>query len=896
MCLYFTIYNTTAQALTDCIRNVGSKATIKSDSNVAKLNVGSKTVYWPNDFNKYPEVTMERSYQTENFFIVWGTKVGLDPKTASNTNLRFDPVVAGNVLESYYDIYVNHWHWLNDTTGNLSTYKIIVVMNETWNDAPWKGYAFGGSYDDTIGAMWIAPVAISSTSTTLAHELAHSFQSQTLIDHTGKGFNDEASGFFWEKHAEYMTSRVYPDILAYGARVRAYYGGHYHFNSTRKHYEDISFLHFIEDQYGLDMNLKVWREANSTIDENPLEAYRRILNMDVGSFGDFYGKYVQKSVFFDFLGNYGNSIRHYNWVEGMNKQYQVRKFTLLDQIGNSNTYKTPTYISPQDYGKNLIELDASDALSNDGNICMKFYGFPNGTAGGVTFRFSFIATPDQGINKRYSEIYRTHQSQEFSTNFKVYPNEKVYLVVTAIPNVHHRYLWEPGYPKIYRYPWQIKIEGATPTYNAHEGIAGNPHPNGGGFVASTAQVDPSVYVGPNATVLGNSVLRNNVRIENQAMVCSSNLSDNVLIRDAGVAIFSNASGDVVVEDSASLWWKNSVTGSAIFGGDSEGYSDCDSGHYLQVAHPNNNRKSCDGHNLLLTDNDINPVISSYNFSDQQCTNTCDNIIKQGDISGISNLNTSHVSPWETLSSVTDGNEPINSADRSNGVYGNWNSESNFNQLNWVEFTWNNPVEIQEFEVYWFDDNRGIEVPYNAYIEYWNGIEWVFYSNIGTNLNMWNILDQIDVTTDRIRLNMQSQKATGIIEARVNGIVFTGCDDQIDCTLFDKIDENCKCSGSVVNQNMNQECDSQILSVLNQPSMNTKLSDISIYPIPTYNDLNISTDKVIEKVNLYDLSGKMLNTFHREKKINLSSIPDGIYIINIHTEKEKYFYKIIKSSN
>ena len=47
---------------------------------------------------------------------------------------------------------------------------------------------------------------------------------------------------------------------------------------------------------------------------------------------------------------------------------------------------------------------------------------------------------------------------------------------------------------------------------------GAPHPNGGGWVASTAKVDPTAYVAPGAMVLGNARVLNNACVEEYAVV------------------------------------------------------------------------------------------------------------------------------------------------------------------------------------------------------------------------------------------------------------------------------------------------------------------------------------------------------------------------------------------
>ncbi len=794
---------------TSCIRFKGTKPTIrlqrsKNVTPTAKTTLAGKEIYWPNDLTNTPEVSLDRSYQTTNFIIFWGNKAGLNPKEASDPVLRFDPVDVGNQLEFLYDKYVNQFRWLDDSTGNISRYKMIIIINETWDNGKWKGYAFGGSYDDIIGAMWVAPAAAGPRSLGLSHELAHSFQAQTIAENRDVGFNDEASGFFWEKHAEYVVSRTYPDIYQNGARMLHFVGGHYHFNSVRKHYEDINLLHFLEDRYGPEINFRVWREANSVTDENPLEVYRRILNLSPTAFADLIGAYQQKVVFFDYLQEYGDEVRKFVWEGELEKTYVPRHFTLLEPQGD-NIYKVLPAMSPQDYARNIVQLNATDAINTDGELCMNFYGYPNGSAGGVSFRFSFIATSDKGETLRYSAVHAANENQEVQVTFRVNPNEKVYLVVTAIPTVHHRYAWEIGFPKTYRYPWQVQLSGAIPFVDHHDGVDGAPHPNGGGFVASTATVAPSVYVGPNATVLGNSILNDNVRLEDQAVASNANLSGNIQLRDASIAINSIATGDIVVEDCGVIWWLGDVKGNMRIGGDGSAKPDCTQGYYRQEPHPNNGRTLCDGLTSHPSNDDINPVPQPRVFTTEICEEgTCELTI--ANIATEAQLQTSHVSPWESLPSITNGIIPQNSQDRTGGAYGNWDGEANYNTWNWVELSWDTIVDINQVDVYWFDDNGGIKIPSEANVSYWNSKEWVDIGIISTISDAWNTINGLSIKTTKIRYNMISERATGILEVNVYGSRTRSCNDGDACTVFDTLDEMCECKGVFLDSDNDSICD------------------------------------------------------------------------------------------
>jgi hypothetical protein len=106
-----------------------------------------------------------------------------------------------------------------------------------------------------------------------------------------------------------------------------------------------------------------------------------------------------------------------------------------------------------------------------------------------------------------------------------------------------------------------------PPIPAHRHV--NPDGSEGGWVAETAQVDPSVYVGPNSEVFEFARVFKNVRLEENTVVSgSARLSGNALIRNVHVMdhaqIFGNAKllGDDV-------YTTYTVTGNACIDGSAE---------------------------------------------------------------------------------------------------------------------------------------------------------------------------------------------------------------------------------------------------------------------------------------------------------------------------------------
>lgn len=82
------------------------------------------------------------------------------------------------------------------------------------------------------------------------------------------------------------------------------------------------------------------------------------------------------------------------------------------------------------------------------------------------------------------------------------------------------------------------------------------------------------------------------------------------------------------------------------------------------------------------------------------TSTVSNIAPLGTAS------TSFVSSWESLAGLNDGYTPTSSNDHGHSVYGNWN---NPNTTQWVQYDFSQNYTLSSIDVYWFDDNGGIDL-------------------------------------------------------------------------------------------------------------------------------------------------------------------------------------------
>lgn len=591
-----------------------------------------KTVFIPSEFSSAPLNTWSysKSYQSANFVVFWGNVVGTSPATYSDPNLRFNPQSVCDTLEKIYTKFVTELAFCSDAaTKNLGKYKIIIVMNDTWGSGGPSGWAFGGTYGNTIGAMWVHPNA-TRDGAVISHELTHALQGMISIQENtvGGGYVGwEPAGFFWEAHANYMRTQMYPRFA--GDDLPRWMGTQsFHLSSTRHHYGTFKWLYTIQDAEGINMVNRLWKE--SLANEHPLITYRRLKGWNQSQLNDFLYNYAKKEVTYDYTSNNFGSIMRAarEALKTAEPHYVWRLYTMLTQISASTgRYVVPDAFAPQDYGYNIIPLYPT---CSSRTVTVKFKGHTevNSTAG---WRYGFVATNANGTVSRYGALSSASESQ---ISFQMNSNEtSLYLVVMGAPTTHTSYVWEPGWPKIKRYPYELRIANALPEgyqsdYRAAYKTNGHTHSNGGGWVSNTATVAATAYVGPKAIVRGSSNVSGNARIEGTAWVENATVQNNVVITgNANVwggsysgsanisenAILNNCtvSGTAIIKGNA-MEWGVSIGSGVTVGGDAEIGSCSTAGVYLQVPHTNNGRTECDGQSATHTSNvDVNAGYTQF---------------------------------------------------------------------------------------------------------------------------------------------------------------------------------------------------------------------------------------------------------------------------------------------
>ncbi len=505
-----------------------------------------------------------RSYQTNNIICFWEAGFGTDPTKLINPA---NPTSTFNLLAYMAEcekIWQYHVNVLKATPANgtkLNKYKFLFMLNYTTN---WMAY--GGGYDYTIGAMWLnpAPMGVGSGAEypyfVLAHELFHSMSYQAYSDRlntTFRAFQDGPNGPFWERSANFAATQMYPNVNNDFARYM--YATNSHFLNTRKHYTTSFFLENLTQTKGQSSIGTLW--SNNLQSEHPMVTTRRMFfNNSQAQLNDFMGQTAMKNMIWDYkMGTnafYYKTLTNgmtYNtdlesnvdvWTTVMKKHRTILQTVDLGKLH----FAVQDCQAPQDYGYNAIQLFPKVANA-DGSYTFKMHFKGHSEVDDATkksgWRWGFVAVPINGV-PRYGAL---HAEADATVSFTMLPTDKeIWLIVTGAPTEHnsaHNYTWEAGFPKYYRYPYEVRFENALPMgYNdGFEGVKqfGAAHPNGGGWVANTAWVAATAYVGPNAKVLGTATVSDSARIEDFAIVKgSAKVYGNAKVRENAM-VFSNAS-------------------------------------------------------------------------------------------------------------------------------------------------------------------------------------------------------------------------------------------------------------------------------------------------------------------------------------------------------------------
>ena len=378
------------------------------------MNLQSDTSKW----------SFKRSMETDDLIFMWERGFGNDvsnPPQLKGHDMSFNLLNLRDRIQTFY-------HFFRDTLGFVTPnyqskadhYKMMVMVNYSLD-----GTAYGGTYDNFIGALWVAPNRIQDTKMNcMAHELGHSFQAQIMADSIGQCWG--GTGFF-EMASQWMLWQVNPDWIT---------DENYHFEAfkTLTHkaflhmdniYHSPYVLQWWSDLHGRQFIAELFRQG--VIGEDPVMTYKRMNGLSQSAFCDEIFRGYQHLVNFDFTHAYKET-----------RQYAATFNTELETC--SNGWLRPKSL-PEGYGFNAIKLD--DRVNLNSPI---FHLHLRGNQ----LRYGFV-----GITTNGESIYSDVNATSFTSNGQ--PLKHLYLIIMGAPEHHADVMTHGNTPEYKQYPYEFQV-------------------------------------------------------------------------------------------------------------------------------------------------------------------------------------------------------------------------------------------------------------------------------------------------------------------------------------------------------------------------------------------------------------------------------------------------------
>jgi len=470
------------------------------------------------------------TYTSTHFAARWNATSGV-PLTQAQTQTGL------NLLEQIWTKYITELVFSKPYANDAAKYKVDINVSN-------QGWASGGGTGANHPGMWLHYNAFQDPGA-LAHEFTHSIQYAT------RGLRDsDYTGWFWESHAEWMRHQFFRDQVNCAEMLVNY--PHLYYGSTRDRYCNWQFWEFIKEKYCIRTVNDIWalsKKPGETgyRDEDPFTVLARNAGWSQSQLNDEFGDWALRNATWDYSN--GNVYRQRFGPYSDRTGARRTRVTILQDLDLSQRrFVVPEFWAPQRWGYNLVKLTPDNPGQNS-SVTVTFKGVVQTAPASTNFgsfarqpttipppssdwRWGLVARSSSGA-ARYSPMQRGANGQ---ITFQVDSGDtELWLVVVATPSTMHKIIWDQMYYTIYRYPWMVQLQGAWPEgypAPAPPTGAGAIHPNGGGWVASTARVSATAFVGPRAQVIGNAVVSGNARIEDWAIVGgAAQVRDNAVVED-----------------------------------------------------------------------------------------------------------------------------------------------------------------------------------------------------------------------------------------------------------------------------------------------------------------------------------------------------------------------------
>lgn len=409
-----------------------------------------KEIYIPKDLqgmdlqNPESKWSYHRMAYTDNFVIFWEKGFGHDlanPPQLEGHSMRVDLDNLKEKLESYYRFFQDTLQF-SKPGSKCDKYRMMVMLNYSL-----EGTAYGGDYDQQIGALWIAPNRVQDkTLNCIAHELGHSFQAQISCDNQGEAWG--GCGFF-EMTSQWMLWQVNPNWIT---------DEKYHWDAFMKlthkaylHMDNIYHSPYVLEYWGMKRGLPFIAELyrNGKRGEDPIMTYKRLTNINQTQFCD---------EMFDACRHFINWDFPRAWKE--TRPYANRNVCHLEYLNQPGEYRVLQDNCPENYGYNAIPLEVPQPGKT---VKIEFYGeagkegYTSVHVDKAGWRYGFVGITQEG-KAIYGEMKREKKGN-ISYQVPLHSSlSHLWLVVMGAPTEH----WMNAAPKEEnaQWPYRIKIKGS----------------------------------------------------------------------------------------------------------------------------------------------------------------------------------------------------------------------------------------------------------------------------------------------------------------------------------------------------------------------------------------------------------------------------------------------------
>ena len=426
---------------------VVARATTPADTIVSHatcpLVPEGKAIYIPRDLrnNDFESDTAQWSFHrmacTSNVVVFWEKGFGDDLSKAPDLDGHPMTVDLPNLLarlEYFYQTYRDQYKFTLPGS-KADRLRMMVMLNYSL-----EGTAYGGDYDDTIGALWIAPNRVQDKRLNcIAHEIGHSFQIQIACDGEGSG----AGGGFYEMTSQWMLWQVNPEWTT---------DENYHWEAfrrlTHKRFLDVEniyhspyVLEYWSMRHGTTVIANIFR--NATKEEDPAQTYMRMYNLTLDEMADEMYDAYSRLVTFDFPR-----------VKESHTKYACQLTAQVSTTSDKRGTKIVPVDTPETYGFNVVELPLTDGKAKT----MLFEGL--GDAANDGFRYGVVLVDDH-MQPTYLPMYKDFKGK--LTYCTTADTRHAYLVVVGCPIASYdAYTFNPYGRKEKQephvYPYQIILK------------------------------------------------------------------------------------------------------------------------------------------------------------------------------------------------------------------------------------------------------------------------------------------------------------------------------------------------------------------------------------------------------------------------------------------------------